>query len=249
MKVIDAHIHCGIQKVRLPWELLKSYLEEAGIDGACLFAPVEDIYERDNPHFVDEPVWIATRRAANRYLLDIQNKNIGFYSYYFVWNDFDFTELLRGYRAIKWHRHEDEPLYTYSAPQCERFLQAAYSRRLPIVLEESLANTLYFVARVAGRCPIIIPHLGMLNGGFPALLAAGVWDNEAVYADTALAAGRDIDDFLARYGAERLIFGSDFPFGHPVFELRKITNLGLPVMEYQKIVYGNIASILGLGAT
>jgi len=247
MKIIDAHIHCGIQNTSLPLDLLKAHLAKAKIAGACLFPPVEDIYERDNPFFVDTPTWKATRRAANRYLLAIQEKEEFFNAYYFVWNDFDFAELGRGYRAIKWHRHDDEPTYDYFSPACERFLQVAYDRKLPIVLEESLANTLYFVARVAGRCPIIIPHLGMLNGGFDALLAAGIWEDSHIYADSALATSREVKEFIACYGAERLVFGSDFPFGNPASEVHKMEFLGLPTTALERIFSANIESLLGIG--
>ncbi len=138
------------------------------------------------------------------------------HAYYFVWNDFRKGELKKGYRGIKWHRHEYEPVYHYDDPGCEAFIAEAVRLQLPIVLEESFRNTLYFIKRIAGRTPIIIPHLGGLNGGFDALFEADVWDGETVYADTALASTGDMEIFLKRYGSRKLLFGSDFPFRHPV---------------------------------
>jgi len=55
----------------------------------------------------------------------------------------------------------------------------------------------------------------------------GLWDLEQVWADTALASAGDILAYLRRYGHERLLFGSDFPFGHPAAELAKVQRLGL----------------------
>ena len=59
--VIDSHMHCGIQNVSLPWEEVRDRLHEGGIQGACLFAPVEDIYDRYDYHFQDTAAWAACR--------------------------------------------------------------------------------------------------------------------------------------------------------------------------------------------
>jgi predicted TIM-barrel fold metal-dependent hydrolase len=249
MKIIDSHIHCGIQNSRLPLEIVKRYLEEGDIQGACLYAPVEDIYDRTDYHFKDTPAWMACRRHANEYLLDIQQNHDDIFAYFFVWNDFRKEELARGYKGIKWHRHEYEPVYHYDDPRCEAFLQEAYRLRLPIVLEESFENTRYFVRRVAGRTPIIIPHLGGLNGGFSALMHSGIWDDETVYADTALASGREMAAFLRKYGSRRLLFGSDFPFGIPYHEFQTVACLNLDREDLENIAYRNILSLMKAGET
>jgi uncharacterized protein len=98
-------------------------------------------------------------------------------------------------------------------------------------------NTLALVKRIGGRTPVIIPHLGMLNGGYGRLKASGIWDNKTVYADTALAQMRHIMD--------KLIFGSDFPFGEPTEEKSKILSLQLSDDEKKLILTGNIDKLLG----
>jgi predicted TIM-barrel fold metal-dependent hydrolase len=243
--IIDSHMHCGIQNVSLPWEEVQGRLQEGGISGACLFAPVEDIYDRYDCHFQDTSTWAACRRRANRYLLDLQQPECHIFAYYFVWNDFRKEELGRGYRGIKWHRHEYEPVYNYDDPRCEEFLQEAYRLGLPILLEESFENTLYFLKRVRGRTPVIIPHLGMLNGGFDALFRAGIWNDETVYADTALASGREMERFLERYGSGRLLFGSDYPFGSPHQELRKVRNLKMGEGDFENVISRNVLRLMG----
>lgn len=244
VKIIDSHMHCGIQNVDQPLELIKAYLNRGGIHGACLYAPVEDIYDRYNYHFEDTRWWMTCRQRANDYLLNVQEKNEDFYSYYFVWNDFQTEELQKGYRGIKWHRHEYEPVYHYNDPRCEEFLQEAYRLQLPIVLEESFSNTRYFIDRVGEKTPIIIPHMGGLNGGFSNLLHAGIWERENVYADTALASTREMSIFMERYGVDRLIFGSDFPFGIPYNELLKVKNLNLDEADFEKVVSKNILRLI-----
>jgi hypothetical protein len=93
MQIIDSHMHCGIQNSNLPFEVISPLLENAGITGACLFAPVEDIYDRYNFHFQDNEEWIQTRRAANYYLLDLATRTESIFPYLFVWNDFAIEEL------------------------------------------------------------------------------------------------------------------------------------------------------------
>lgn len=238
--IIDSHMHCGIQNVRQPLAMIKAHLDMAGIGGACLFAPVEDVYDRYDYRFQDNATWRACRHRANLYLLDIQRRHPEMRAYYFVWNDFAAHELEEGYRGVKWHRHEYEPEYHYTDPACEAFLKTVYRLRLPIVLEESFAHTIEMIARIDGRTPVIIPHLGGLNGGFYALFHSGAWDNPDVYADTALASRHEMKMFLDRYGPEKLIFGSDFPFGIPADELRKVRDLDLNGEDYAKVTGGNI---------
>jgi uncharacterized protein len=244
MIIIDSHMHCGLQNVSLPYEEIRGYLQEGGIGGACLFAPVEDIYNRYDDHFQDTSAWVACRQRANRYLLNLQQPQNHLFAYYFVWNDFRKEELEKGYRGIKWHRHEDEPVYHYDDPLCESFLEEAYRLQLPILLEESFENTLYFIQRIKGRTPLIIPHLGMLNGGFYALFHSGIWEDETIYADTALASGREMEQFLERYGSRRLLFGSDFPFGSPYHELQKVKHLKMDGDDFENIVNRNILRLM-----
>ena len=72
-KIIDSHMHCGIQNVDQPIELIRTYLDKGGIQGACLYAPVEDIYDRHDYNFEDTPSWMACRQRANDYLLELHN--------------------------------------------------------------------------------------------------------------------------------------------------------------------------------
>ena len=246
IKIIDAHMHCGIQNVDQPLNMIKGYLDQGGIEGACLYAPVEDIYDRYNYHFQDSSSWIDCRQRANRYLLDIQDSEENIYAYYFVWNDFRKEELKKGYRGVKWHRHDSEPEYHYDDPRCESFLKEVYRLQLPIVLEESYGNTLSLIQRIDGQTPVIIPHLGGLNGGFYALFHSGVWEKDNVYADTALATRSEMTKFLDKYGVDKLIFGSDFPFGIPHSELRKVRDLNLADDDFAKVVGGNIMKLIKL---
>jgi hypothetical protein len=244
MRVIDSHIHCGIQNVSQPFEIIKPLLDKAGISGSCLFAPVEDIYDRYDRSFYDTPEWKICRNRAHEYLLELVSEDRNIYPYFFVWNDFDLEALGNRFSGIKWHHHAGEPPYRYDDPKCAEMIDAICNRKLPIVLEETFDRTFKFIDQVAGRTPVIIPHLGLLNGGFESLLEAGIWDNPDVFADTALAGPYEISSFLDRHGADRLIFGSDFPFGLPGPQLKQIQQMGVAAGDLEKICSKNILKLI-----
>lgn len=240
LRIIDSHIHCGAQNVSWLWQEVKPLLLAAGIREAGLIPPVEDIYNRYDPDFVDEPEWQQCRRRAHRYLLQLQDPDIVIHRYFFVWNDFAWEELGPEYVAVKWHRHGNEPEYRYHDPRCREFLAAVKARGLPILLEETFHNTLFFLEKLVPEgIPLVIPHLGGLNGGYQALARAGVWEHPQVYADTALAGLWELEDYLSRFGPLRLLFGSDYPFGYPAHELDKVRRLKLNPGEARAVLGEN----------
>ncbi len=241
--IIDSHIHCG---KGLTYETIIPFLKKADIEGACLFAPVEEVYDRYDLDFQDTQEWQLRRKEANQYLLEIARANQGIFPYLFVWNDFDCDELSLGYKGVKWHRHEGEPVYNYTDKRCQQLIERIVELNLPIVLEESYSNTLNFINNLAYEAIVIIPHLGWLNGGFSVLDASGIWKKETVYADSSLASSYEIKMFLRKYGSDKLLFGSDFPFSLPENELKKILSIDISETDKEKILRGNIIRLLGL---
>ena len=100
---------------------------------------------------------------------------------------------------------------------------------------------------MAPDLPVIIPHLGALNGGYRALDTAGVWGREHIWADTAIAGMAEIKDYLRRYGSAQLLFGSDYPFSRPATELAKIMSLNLPEAEARAILGDNFRRLCRRG--
>jgi len=84
--VIDAHAHCGIID-RYPPQSFEDYYAAVGpapIKAVVMFSPVAEIYDRDDPGFIDSPEWRDQRRASNLYLLTLENRElevIPFFSY------------------------------------------------------------------------------------------------------------------------------------------------------------------------
>lgn len=234
LTVIDAHVHCGRIDRSVP-QTFEDYENQAvgtEIEGAAVFSPVLEIYDRYDPDFSDTPAWRRRRRESNDYVLGLESDELRVFPYFFIWNDFAVEQLTPAHCGIKWHRHAGEPIYQYDDPDCRAALDEIRRRKLPVVLEEEFDNTLNFVQDLADGITVIIPHLGLLNGGFHAIAEGGLWELETVWADTALASRDELREYLERYGHDRLLFGSDFPFGSPSNELRKVYSLELePEME------------------
>ena len=70
---------------------------------------------------------------------------------------------------------------------------------------------------------------------------------DRVYTDTAVAALPEIKDFIRRFGTDRLLFGSDYPFGTPAAELDKILSLNLPEAQTRAILGDNFRRLCRLG--
>ncbi|MHC1724662.1 MAG: amidohydrolase family protein [Syntrophobacteraceae bacterium] len=246
-KIIDAHAHCGCLD-RFPQQDIGDYvscLGGSGIKGAVMFSPVFEIYDRYDPDFKDTASWRQRRAASNEYLLSTGAPGFEVYPYFFIWNDFAVEQLTDAHKGIKWHRHSDEPVYNYDDPRCSAAVEEIRRRKLPVCLEEEFKNTLYFINELGGDIKVIIPHCGMLNGGYEVLRRHHVWEKPNVWADTALASAGEIKDYILRYGHERIMFGSDFPFGDPVSELNKILRLKLNDSQKEAIIGSNAARLLG----
>ena len=245
-KIIDAHAHCGIID-RYPPQSFEDYLahvKSSPIGGVVMFSPVAEIYDRDDPDFQDSLHWRNQREASNQYLLGLGSRELEVIPYFFIWNDFAVGQLTTTHRGIKWHRHADEPGYKYDDPACRAAINEIRRRNMPVVLEEELKNTIRFINDLATEVRVIIPHLGFLNGGYRAIERNGLWQNPWVYTDTSLASPEMIMAYVRSYGHERIMFGSDFPFGNPVTEFEKIQRLPLSRDVKGAITGDNIKDLL-----
>lgn len=236
MLVLDSHAHCGLT---LPLEELQPLWAEADIDGGVLFSPVEEIYNRYDYSFTDSQYYRESREKVHNYLETLLSEMV--YAYWFVWNDFEPPR--DKFSGIKWHRHSNEPKYRYGAPDCLKFIDYVCDLRLPMIIEDEFHHTLDLVELIGGRTTVIIPHFGGLNGGYGRLKKSGLFENPTVFVDTALAATFEIRDFAADYGVDRILFGSDFPFGDPAVERYKVENI-FTGKEREKVLSQNLLKLI-----
>jgi len=153
----------------------------------------------------------------------------------------------KGFCGGKWHwlRGIQDCSSNYSVlddPKLGRFIEESEAIGLPIVFEEEIAFTETFVKKTKDL-KVIIPHLGML-GGNPLDFLQIFQGRENVLFDTALASPDTIKKFIEKIGPERILFGSDIPFGTMKWELEKV--LSLPIGDDKKewILFKNIKRCL-----
>ena len=244
--IIDAHAHCGKPDIDPGQDIEDYYAAVKGSDilGVVMFPPVMGIYDRYDPDFEDTREWQMRRRSANSYLLTLEGWGLVVFPFFFVWNDFAVDQISDGHRGIKWHRHGGEPHYDYRDPGCKAALDEIRRRNMPITFEEEWPHTLRFINELASDLKIIIPHCGLLNGGFERFCREGIWERPNIFTDTALAPSHVIAEYVRDYGHSRIMFGSDFPFGDPVRECQKILDLELSDEEQEAVLMGNISALL-----
>lgn len=81
-------------------------------------------------------------------------------------------------------------------------------------------------------------------------LAVEYLENENCYMDCSstsfLTGPRRMKELIRHYGAQRMLFGSDYPMWNPKFELNRFLSLGLTDHENELILQNNPRRILGL---
>lgn len=103
------------------------------------------------------------------------------------------------------------------------------------------------MARVAPRATFILAHMGLPDLWKEALLAAHRYPN--ILLETCGAPSLAIQVAIERLGPERVVYGSDMPFGGRVnadFQLQKIRDLKLPAKAEALVLGGNMQRLLGL---
>ena len=238
MLVLDSHAHCGLT---LPFANIHHLWQAGRIAGGVLISPVEEVYDRYDPWFVDSQEYRESREKVHAYLKSLRSEYI--FAYWFVWNDFK-PPPGNGFDGVKWHRHSNEPEYQVGLPEYRAFLEQVCSLGLPLMLEDEFQNTLDLVNQINQRIPIIIPHFGGLNGGYQRLKRAGLFEKPNIYVDTALASPHEIVDFAGDYGIDRILFGSDYPFGDPAYERYKVEQI-FTGRDREKVLAENLLALLG----
>jgi predicted TIM-barrel fold metal-dependent hydrolase len=187
--------------------------------------------------------------GINEDVLKEAGKDKTFIPYYYIPEDLRPIPKEKGFYGGKWHwtRGVQDCSSNYTVlddPGLHGFIEASEEIDLPIVFEEELAFTETFVG-MTKTLKIIIPHLGLL-GGNPLDFLAAFKKRENCYFDTALAGQEQILRFVKEIGPERILFGSDIPFGQMKNELNKVLSLPIKDSEKELILCENIKRLIGL---
>jgi predicted TIM-barrel fold metal-dependent hydrolase len=236
MEIIDSHTHWGpsvSMGTEVTTEELLRQAEQSNVSRIIIFP---------------FPSMALSDEGINERLLEEANRVKKFIPYYYIPETMSPIPNKKGFYGGKWHwmRGIQDSSSNYQAledPKLGEFIEASEKIDLPIVFEEELAFTEAFV-RKTKNFKIIIPHLGML-GGNPIDFLHTFKASENVYFDTALASPDTVMRFIENIGHERVLFGSDIPFGTMKWELEKI--LSLPISDDKKewILCKNLKRLIG----
>jgi hypothetical protein len=245
--VLDAHVHLG--RRHLPLREAEEMFDSAGVQGAVVFADPE------SPDLAGDGVYVRDARSTRHRLIPYRYIGGNPYGRGLRSPPLPDPASLDGFSGIKWHCHftpghdagggplgmsEDEAAAAVSSPPVAALMERAAREGLPVCLEEHLHLTVLFVARYPA-VRFVIPHMGMLNGGTRVVVGA-LAGRDNVWYDTSLA----VPDAAAirRLGVERILFGSDHPYGHPASTLARLRSLGLTSSEEEAILGGNLLALL-----
>lgn len=236
--IVDAHTHLGdfpLFNVRLDAEGLIRMMDECGVDHALLFSLPNEL----------------TREAVERYPDRLSGM---------VWvNPLDGEAALSavkeavsrwGFKGIKLH-----PLLDSYLPDSEvvhPVMELAGRLGVPILFH-------------CGHPPWTLPwHFGNLADRFPdvQIILGHMGHGHIVYINGALEVAQKhrnifletsgmpmhskIKEAADTVGVDRVLYGSDAPFGHPAFELKKVEVSGLIGEEMEMVLGENARRLFGL---
>jgi hypothetical protein len=241
--VVDAHTHLGHDEDGMSLELaaLLEQLDQLGGSArACVF-PLHDPERRPAYRTPNDRVLAWAREADGRLYpfcrLDPAEDPV--------------VEARRclalGARGIKLHPRA-QAFGFGDSPAAEAIFEVAGEARVPILIHAGRGMpTMAPLAELALRHPevaLVLAHGGTADMG---VFAARLADHPRVVYDTSCMA-LDLIELLSRVSAERIVFGSDPPYGRPVagmFQtLRVARYAGLDADDVALITGGTITALL-----
>ena len=238
-RIIDSHTHWGpslTMGTEVTTRELRRQQEESGVTHVVIM-PFPSTAIQDN--------------AINLDVLREAERQKGFIPYHYVREEYeaeDFDPVPSRYFGGKWHwmRGWQDSASNYEVladPYLPELMERLAKTGKPIIFEEELEFTERFV-EMAGGLRLIIPHLGML-GGNPLDFLERFRNHDSVFFDTALASKDTILRFIETIGPERILFGSDVPFGSMRSELGKILSLPVSHVEKEAMLSKNMMKLTG----
>lgn len=238
--IIDSHTHWGpslTMGIDVTTQELLRQQKESGVTHVVI---------------IPFPSTAIASNKINVSLLEETKRIPHFIPYHYIrenYDDEDFNPLPSTYSGGKWHwmRGIQDSSSNYNILRDKALpglVDKIRKTERPVIFEEELRFTEMFVHAFQDII-LIIPHLGLL-GGDPLDFLKTFKDNANVYFDTALASSDTILEFVNTVGPERVLFGSDIPFGTMKTELSKILSLPISDNDKESILFKNIIGLAHL---
>jgi predicted TIM-barrel fold metal-dependent hydrolase len=107
-------------------------------------------------------------------------------------------------------------------------------RRMPIILTHMVDGNVQDVFHLASNYPNVYFDTSIVITGFPPIKET----NEPSWLDDEL-----VEDVINKVGADRVIFGSDYPWGSPGYDINRLLNLNLSDSQKSLILGENAIKI------
>jgi predicted TIM-barrel fold metal-dependent hydrolase len=238
--IIDSHSHWGpsiTMGIEVTTEELQRQQEESGITHVVI---------------IPFPSTAIESNEINVGLLDETKRIHHFIPYHYIrenYGDKGFDPIPAAYSGGKWHwmRGVQDSASNYKVLEDKGLTGLAEKIQKtgkPTIFEEELEFTRRFVEMFQDIL-LIIPHLGML-GGYPSDFLNAFKEHKNIYFDTALGSRDMILEFVKTIGPERVLFGSDVPFGFMKDELSKVLTLPIADTDKELILSKNIIRLTHL---
>ena len=241
--VIDAHTHLGRDEdgQSLDVESLIGHLDQVGVAArACVF-PLHDPERRPAYRRPNDRVLQWARESDGRLFpfcrLDPADDPVG-----------EAQRCLElGARGIKLHPRAQS--FGFGDPAAEAIFEVARDARVPILIHAGRGmpamNALADLALRYPEVPLVLAHAAIAGQG---MFAARLAEHPAVLYDTSCFSALDVVELFARVPAERIVFGSDVPYGRPIWglylALRAAAYAGLDGEERALVTGGSMKAVL-----
>lgn len=248
MQIIDFHTHLGgrssgsfpdkkeeaLGKLCSDSSCLLQRMDGAGIDKSVVFTP---------------PMISHTQREINYGLLDIVKGNARLIPFAFLDPRLPESPALleelieKGVCGLKLSGIHHG--YIISHPMCHPTYEIALQHQIPLIIHTGWGEfgEIKFVVDMAKQFKelrIVIAHMIEYKDIFN---LAPPYSNVSV--ETSYSSHpRRIAEAVNLLGADRIVFGSDFPCSEPAFELYKVVNAPLSDGDKEKILYKNAERLL-----
>jgi len=250
MVVIDGHTHfAGPGKGLHPTsvEELVSVMDGNGIDAVVTCAPYSSISEDFTYDEANEFIAQSMKAAPGRIIGFIR---VNPHLQQNALKSIREGVTKQGFRGVKYHpRNEAFPINSeeISYPLAEQAARLG----VPILIHTGEPDTYGFaqptlVGDLADAFPdltLIIGHMGKRLYE-DAILVAKWFEN--IILETSFRDPRDIARAVRKVGADRVIYGSDMPFGIPEVEMLKVKVCDISEEEKKMVLGRNVARILGM---
>jgi len=253
MVVIDGHTHFSGPGMGLPPNTVEDFtsmMDMNGIDSVVTCAPYSSIGKD------------RTYDEVNRFLVksieEAKGRIIGFIRVNPHLQDHALRSIKagveeQGFRGIKFHPR-NEAFAINSEELVFPIAELAVKLDAPILIHTGEPDTYGFaqptlVGDLADSFPdltLIIGHMGKRL--YEDAICVARWF-ENIILETSFRSPRDIARAVKRVGADRVVYGSDTPFGVPEIEMLKVRVSDITPEEKSMVLGDNMARILGLEAS